>query len=377
MTRRILQIIPTLDRGGAEKQLALLATGLPRDRFDVHVCVLTRGGPWLTTLEAQQIPVTAVHKHHKLDPAAYWRLKRIIQQLQPALVHTWIFAANSYGRQAAFQAGVRRVVAGERCVDLWKAWYELAIDRYLARRTDRIVTNSSGVREFYAAHGISPDKFTLIPNGIAAARTDGPHGGAPSPADATGQLRAELGVPDGARLIGAVGRLWPQKRYKDLIWAIHLLDEARGDTHLLIVGEGPERMRLERYARLVQIDHLVHFLGERDDVPRLLPSFECLWLGSGYEGQSNAILEAMAAGLPVVATDIPGNRDLIVPTETGYLVPVGDRTAFARWTNLLLDDRELAARLGAAGRKRILQEFSVDKMVQRHVALYDELLENG
>lgn len=374
MTRRILQIIPTLDRGGAEKQLVLLATGLPRDRFDVHVCLLTRGGPWLTALQTHDIPVMQVDKRHKIDPPAYFRLKRILQHLKPDLVHTWIFAANCYGRQAAFQTGVRRVVAGERCVDSWKAWHELAIDRYLARKTDRIATNSSGVVDFYIQHGIPAEKFTVIPNGIDPDPTSpwnrpGSTGATPRPT-----LRDELKIDDRSHLIGVVGRLWPQKRHKDLIWALNVLQEARGDTHLVIVGDGPERARLERYARLVHVDHLVHFLGERDDVPQLLPQFDCLWLASGYEGQSNAILEAMSAERPVVVTDIPGNRDLVVPKQTGFLVPVGDRTAFARWTNLLLDDRDLAARLGRAGRQRILQEFSVDKMVQRHVSLYDELL---
>ena len=101
---------------------------------------------------------------------------------------------------------------------------------------------------------------------------------------------------------------------------------------------------------------------------------DCLWLGSGYEGQSNAILEGMANGLPVVATDIPGNRELVVDQETGFLVAVGDRAGFARWTQRLLQDRPLADRLGRAGQQRVRAEFSVDQMVQRHTELYEELL---
>ena len=362
---RVLQIIPTLDRCGAEKQLMLLATGLPRERFDVHVCALTRGGPLEQPLRQAGIPVTIIGKSWKLDPLAYGRLKRRIVQLQPDIVHTWIFAANAYGRWAARKAGVKHLVAGERCVDQWKQWHELAVDKYLAKGTERIVTNSSGVRDFYAQHGLPAEKFVIIPNGVEPLT--------PPVSKSRDQLLAELGLPADARLIAAVNRLWPQKRVKDLIWAADLLKIVYPNAHLLIVGEGPQRWRLERYRDQCEIQDCVHFLGQRDDVASLLPHCECLWLGSGYEGQSNAILEAMSAGLPVIATDIPGNRDLVVPNETGYLVPVGDRAAFARWSNVLLNDPELGRRLGAAGRQRVLTEFSVEKMVARHAALYEEL----
>lgn len=364
---RILFIIPTLDRCGAEKQLTLLATGLPRDRFDVRVCALTRGGPLSEPLQAAGIPLTVIGKRLKIDPLAYWRLRRHIRQVAPDIVHTWIFAANAYGRWAAFSAGVRHVLAGERCVDPWKRAHELALDRYLARRTQRIVTNSTGVREFYVRHGIPGDKFEIIPNGIvpfvSAAALD------------RESLLNELGLAPGVRLIAAVNRLWPQKRIKDLIWAADLLKVIRDDVHLLIIGDGPQRWRLERFRDQCEIADRVHFLGERSDVPRFLPHLDCLWLGSEYEGQSNALMEAMAAGLPVVASDIPGNRDLVVHGTTGFLVPVGDRAGFARWTNTLLEDEALARRLGQAGRERMRTEFSVERMIQRHVALYERMLQ--
>ncbi len=365
MTNRILLIIPTLDRCGAEKQLSLLACGLPRNRFDVHVCVLTRDGPLRADLDAAGVPVQLIGKSWKIDPPAYWRLQRAIRQLKPDLVHTWIFAANAYGRQAAFQAGIKHVLAGERCVDPWKRWHELAIDRYLARRTQRLVTNSRGVVDFYARHGIPAEKFVVIPNAVAPA--------VPSPTPRS-ELLAELRLPPDARLIAAVNRLWPQKRVKDLIWAADLLKVARDDTYLLIIGDGPQRWRLERFRDQVQIADRVHFLGERDDVPRLMPHFDCLWLGSQYEGQSNAVLEAMAAGVPVVATDIPGNRDLVVDGETGFLVPVGDRAGFAQSTIRLLDEAETAGRFRQAAVQRIQNDFSVEKMVQRHVTLYEQVL---
>ncbi len=364
-TQRILHIIPSLDRSGAEKQLVLLAGGLAREEFDVHVVALTRGGPLEEDLRRQGIPVTVIGKRWKLDPMAYGRLEHHIRRLQPDLVQTWLFAGNAYGRTAALRAGVRRLVASERSVDPWKAWHQFRIDRFLAPRTQAIVVNSAAVRDFYVGHGLPSDKFVVIPNGVPPA--------APS-SSSREQLLAELQLPADCRLIGAIGRLWPQKRMQDVIFALDLVRVLRKDMHLLVIGDGPQRAQLERFARLVTCHEHVHFLGVRHDVPRLLPHFDLLWHASGYEGLPNAIMEAMAAEVPVVATDIPGNRDLVVSGETGYLTPLGDRAALGRYAAKLLDDAQLRQRLGSAGRQRI-EQFSVPRMVERYAALYRELLE--
>jgi glycosyltransferase involved in cell wall biosynthesis len=370
VSKRILHIIPTLDPHGSEKQLTLLASHLPRDRFDVHVCALTRGGPFEESLAKADIPVTVLHKRWKVDPGAWWRLKRHIARLRPDLVHTWLFAANCYGRTAARQAGVRRLAASERCVDRWKMWHELAIDRRLAASTDRIVANSSAVRDFYVSRGIAADKFVVIANGIPPAE-QGAEPRSPGHAD----LLAELNLPAGLRLIATVGRLSPQKRVKELIWGMHQLSKLFDNVYLLVIGDGPLRSALERYARLTGVEDRVRFLGTRLDVARLMAHAEVFWLASGYEGQSNAIMEAMAAGVPVVACDIPANRELVVPGQTGFLVRPSSRNAFARHTLPILEDAELARRFGAAGRARMLSEFTVERMVERHAALYGELLD--
>ncbi|MEX2112236.1 MAG: glycosyltransferase [Pirellulales bacterium] len=362
---RILHIIPTLDRSGAEKQLVLLAQGLPREEFEVHVCALSRLGPLAAGLQQAGIPVACVNKQWKFDPPAWWRLRNHIRALRPDLVQTWLFAANAYGRTAARWAGVNHLVASERCVDEWKGWHELAVDRWLVRHTDAIVVNSQGVQAFYAQQGIPPAKLRLIYNGIA-----------PTPASTTSRdaLLSELELPPASRLIGAVGRLWPQKRLKDLIWATDLLHVIRDDVHLLVIGDGPQREALERYARQCHVAEHVHFLGLRHDVPRLMPHFDLLWLASSFEGLPNVVMEAMAAGVPVVASDIPGNRELVVSAETGYLVPLGDRAAYARFAHKILENPALRLQLAAAARQRIAREFTVEAMVAGHAALYRELL---
>ncbi|WP_168565973.1 glycosyltransferase family 4 protein [Crateriforma spongiae] len=361
---RVALIIPTMDRGGAEKQLCLLASGLDRDAFDVHVFLLTRGGPRLADLQYAGIPVTLIGKRFKADPTALWRLKKTLQEFRPDVAHTWIFAANSFGRAAAILAGVPSVVASERCVDPWKGWRHLAIDRALAKRSDAITTNSQGVVDFYAGHGIDANKFVVIPNGIPPRHVDD--------IDRDEALN-RLGIDPNRRIILAVGRLWPQKRYRDLIWAAELVATVREDTTLVIIGDGPQRGELLRHRDAVTRPDRVWFAGQRDDVAQLLPHADVFWIASEYEGQSNAVIEAMQAGVPVVASNIPGNVDLVVHGETGWLVKLGDTADFARQTLALLDDSQEAERLGAAGRQRIEQEFTVESMVRRHADLYRRL----
>jgi len=365
MKKRILQLIPTLDRGGAEKQLCLLAAGLPRDEFDVQVCVLTRSGPLAAQLAADGVPFRVIKKRWKLDPFSFCRLKKHFARVRPHLVHCWMFAANSYGWAAAWVCGIKNVILSQRCVDPWKSPLQLAIDRALAQRSPVVVVNSEGVRDFYVAHGTPPERIRVIPNGVSPPTTS---------RLTRRQLLRELKLPEDAKLIGLIGRLWPQKRVQDAIWATDLLKVIRDDVHLLVIGDGPERARLLRFREQVRIADKVHFLGERGDVPQLLPHLDLLWSSSGYEGQSNVILEAMAAGVPVVATDVAGTRELIVHGETGYLVPVGDRAALAGYAERLLNDRRLAMQLADAAKKRAFQLFSVEKMVSRYVELYRELL---
>lgn len=365
MKPRILHIVPSLDRAGAEKQLALLVTHLPREEFDVQVCALTRGGELASDLKQAGIPLTILGKRWKADPTCYWKLRKLIAQLKPDIVHTWMFTPGVYGRVAGRQLGVPRLIHSERCADQWKSNWQWAFDRRLAASTDRIVANSTGVRDFGVEHGIPAEKFVVIPNGIDPA----------PPSNVTkAELLQELGLPPGVPLIGAVGRLWPQKRVRDLIWAMELLHIIRPDAHLLIIGEGPERHALERYVRTIEGTSYMHFLGHRSDVPRILPHLDLFWQGSGYEGMPNAVMEAMAAGVPVIATDIPGTRDLVVHGETGFLYPIRGRKEFCKKSDELLADLPTARRLGAAGQARILKQFPLAPMIESHAQLYREVL---
>jgi len=361
---KILHVIPTLDRSGAEKQLTLLATGLDPYRFEVHVCALTRGGPYRRELARAGIPVTVLSKAMKFDVRTYWRLVRLMRHGHYHIVHTWLFAANSLGRVCARRARVPVVVAGERCVDVWKARWQLAVDRRLARWTDAVVANSAGVRDFYVQQGIPADLLEVVPNGIAS-----------TPPDAVdvAAVRAELGIPPDAFVVCSVGRLWRQKRMRDVAFAVGILCEVTPRVHGLIIGEGPRRPVIEHFIQGTALGGRVRLLGHRADAVRLVQASDVVVSASAFEGLPNAVLEAMRCARPVVATGIPGTREVVVHGVTGLLGQPDSPVALARALFRLYEHPDLARRMGHAGQQRVQQHFTVEQMVQRYADLYRRL----
>ena len=364
---RVLLLIPTLDRSGAEKQLTLLASGLKRDfsnEFEVEVACLTRGGPYQAELEAAGVSVTVFGKRFRFDPFALRRLKKLVREKQPDILHTWLFAANSYGRLVAGKEGVPgpNVVVSERCVDTWKAGWQLWLDRKQIPRTARMIGNSQAVVDFYRELGMTDEKLVVIRNGI-----DLPE--APSQETLTA-LRQDLGIEASSKVLAFVGRLAPQKRLKDLLWSFELVCSHDLDVHFVIAGDGPQRNELEQFAKQIRVADRVTFTGHRDDAASILALCDIFWLASDFEGQSNSLMEAMAAARPVIVSDIAPNRELVSHEETGLVVPVTDRAEFAKAAVRLLEDEELAMQLGSAARDRMVTEFSIRQMVESHVELY-------
>lgn len=364
--RRILHIIPTLDQSGAEKQLALTALHLPREKYDVRVIAVTRGGHYEKVLHDAGVDVRVIGKRFKWDPMTLYRLYAMIKEFQPDIVQTWLFAGNAYGRVAAHWAKVPHIIASERCVDEWKSGYHFLIDRFLMRWTDRIVVNAEGIRRFYVRQGLTDQSITTIPNAIE-----------PKPIDnsPTTKIRESLGVPLEVPLVGFIGRLWPQKRVQDLIWATDILRMSGWNFRVVIVGDGPRRVALKRFADALEIMPIVHFVGHRNDVPEIMRALDMLVLPSKFEGLPNVALEAMMAGKPVVGTRIAGTDEVVVDGETGILVPPQQPLELARAIRSILADPALGKRMGAAGRDRVLSHFSIEGMIAKYERLYDEILQ--
>jgi glycosyltransferase involved in cell wall biosynthesis len=358
---KVLYVIPDLGYGSPARQLTLLAPRLPRDRFEPHVCVLGRPGPFGRVLQDAEVPVEVLHWVRLVDLAPLWQLRRRLKSLQPDMIHTWgplalravgLVRAGRVGRlgvSAAGQGPRRKEKAGAA---LW--------DSRLLRRAAWVAVSNPAEEGRCRRLGVAPDRIVSVPLGVAANEcspgTDRPSG---------------LDLPPQARLLVCVGPLLPHKGFRDAIWAFDILKYLYDDVQLLLIGDGPHRARLHQFAANIQALDRVHFLGQQADASAWLAAAHVVWMPSLSEGGCNVALEAMAAGRPVVASNLPGLAALVDEGRTGFLVPPGDKVALARQTRRLFDDDALRLRLAEAGRQRALEQFSVEAMVQRFVGLYD------
>ncbi len=359
-----MHIIDSLDRTGLATQLLVLSQGLLQRGFDVHVVALGGRGALADEFTAAGVPATELDRRWAFDPIALGRLQRLVKRLRPDVVHTWNAASGIYGRIAARITRVPQVIVGQHRIEPWPDGAKWLLEQRLARHTQRYVASSAHVRDWCVQQGLAPEKFVVIPPGVPPA---------PVSNVSREELLRELRLPADARLIGVVGRLVPEKRVKDLIWAADLLRVLHDNLRLLVIGDGPQRPQLEQYARLASdLDH-IRFLGEWDDVWRIMPHLDVLWNADEPRGHSIAILEAMSAGVPVIASDTPFNRELVIENETSYLVPLHERSGRAdraRHTDRIFTDRDLAARLAAVSLERVPMRFSLKCLVQQHVELY-------
>ena len=363
MSVGILHLVPGLQCSGMLRQLTWICQDLVNAGCRVGVASLAGDGMMAEPLRkagAQLLPI-----HPQVGRPAGWLLDldAALADFRPDVAHTWTGSANRWGRLVARRRRIPRIVASYRTVERSQPALERGLERWLARGTRTCVANSQAALEHWLQIGIPQDRTTVIPNAVDA--------GVPRSAEARQRLRRELGLPEATRLVGALGPLVPGKRLKDLLWAIDLLHAVREDTYLLVVGDGPQRWRLERFSRQMHAAERTRFLGWRAEAPAIVAGLDCLWLGSARESVPNSVLEAMAVGVPVVAADSPATRLLIEPDRSGVLVAAGHRGGIARATQQILESESLAAGLASAARDHVLRSYGRPEMLARYRELYE------
>jgi sugar transferase (PEP-CTERM/EpsH1 system associated) len=365
---KVMHIIEDLENGGAERVLVTLASGLDPQRFRPLVCCLTKKGRMAVELEARGIPVVTINKRPKLDLAMLFRLCKLMREQKIDIVHTHVFTANFWGRLAAIFANVPVLITHEHSTFTVDNRFRRWIENVLIRRTNRVITVSENLRRRLVSEGrLPPNVVVTIHNGLHLQ---------PQSSDEAkrAQLRRELGLEKFDHVIGTVGRLEPRKNYPLLLEAIAMLLARHPRAALLMIGSGPEKEKLQQQAHNLGISGQVVFTGYRSDISGLLGLMSTFCLSSTTEGISMAILEAMAAGVPVVATQVGGNVEIIPDRQHGILVPSGDVAALANALSETLSNQDAAIKMAKHGQARICEFFSEQHMIQRIEALYMQCL---
>jgi len=369
---KILYIITSSGIGGAEKILYYTATGLDYDKYDISVCSLKKMGEIARALEKQGIAVYCLHMG---DRESFWgwlssiialiRLSPYIIRIRPTIIHSFLFRANILARIAGYLTGVPIIISSVRVMGGEKKYFHY-VEMITSFMVDHYITVSESVkRHIIDKSRISNEKISVIYNGVNIKSQDNAY---------EQNAKIPFKIENEDRILMTVGRLHEQKGHCYLIQAVSEVRKEFPKVKLLITGEGEEENNLKKLVKSLDLTNEVIFAGLSSDIEGIFPMAELFILPSLWEGLPNALLEAMAAGKPVVATKVGGIPEIVVHGETGILIPPRNPHALAIAIVDLLQDRLKAKDMGEAGRIRAGKRFSIYKMIEKTENLYQELL---
>ena len=378
---KIIYALPNLEAGGTERHVLHLVQRMDPARFNLSLVTVAGGGSLYETF-AERIPVTVMgdpargrrfRKSYLEQLVTLCALTRLLRERKPDILHAYLPAANVLGPVAARLAGVRKSIVSKRALANYKTDYPMLarIEPVGNRLADVILVNSDAVRrDVERTERHWEGKFRKIYNGVAPIEPWAP--------DEAMTFRRREGIPGNALVVLCVSNFYPYKGHEELVEAAACVVPAFPNVIFLLVGRDSGTMEVTRTRfRTRGIEGSVRFAGGRADVADLLRISDLFVHPSREEGFSNAILEAMAAGLPVVACDVGGNPEAVVDGETGRLVPSRNAVAIASAIAELLADPEKRKSMGEAGRLRATEQFSLDRMAGDMGSLYESLGRGG
>lgn len=355
---KIIYIITDFNLGGAQRLLLDLIKHLDLKRYDVRVVTVVRGGPLEQEFRELKVPIKIFNKKTKLGLGVLWKIYQYLKKEKPQIVHTHLFAGDSWGRVAAIFARVPIIVSTEHNINLDEGPIKRFVKRVLSYWTNKIIAVSEAVRNYsIQVDKINPKKIEVIYNGICFDKF------APKPKK-FGRMPS----------FGVVGRLEIQKGHTYLLRALNLIKDRQ--WKLWIIGEGSLRKKLENQVKELGLEERVSFLGSRHDVPELLSKIDIFVLPSLWEGLGIAVLEAAAMEKPIIASRVGGIPEIIEDKKTGLLVEPRDVKGLAEAIRSMITHEDEAREMGKRAREAVVKKFSVEKMAEAYEELYKELTSN-
>jgi sugar transferase (PEP-CTERM/EpsH1 system associated) len=375
---RVLHVLLSLEPGGLENGVVNVINGLDPARFESSVCCLKHAGEFSRRIADPSVRVHEMGWRGGNDLALPLRLAKLFRASGADIVHTRNAESFFYGFAGAKLARVPALVHSEHGRTFSDRRARFAVQRLMTRYTDAVFAVSGQLKADLVRHvGIPDSAIEVLYNGVDLGRFGRGAAAASRAEDGREAVRREWGVGADSLVIGSVGRLVAVKNYALLLRAFASAGLAGRRGHVVLAGEGAERAGLEDLSRSLGIRDSVHFLGHREDVHRLLPGMDVFVLPSVSEGMSNTLLEAMAAGVPPVASDVGGNAEIVRNGIDGRIFPSGDEPALVRELVALDASPALRAALGGAARARVQSAFDIRAMVDRYENLYERVAARG
>lgn len=366
--KTILYLSTSSGPGGAERVISNLATSLDPERYRAILCLFRPG--WIQERsESRGVRTYIIPTHGMTDWRWALQFKRLLRQEQVDVIHAHEFDANVQGAFVATLSGIPLIATVHGKNYFWEKFRRRLAYRWVSRRATMVAV-SENLKQFIVEKvGASPDRIKVVYNGV-----DAPKQCDPAEVNA---CRKELGLPENNQIVGVVGNLYPVKGHQYLIEGIPAVLQKCSNTSFVFAGRGDLETTLKEQVHRLGLEARVHFLGLRQDISRILALLDVFVLPSLSEGLSMAILEAMIAGKPVVATQVGGNPELVLDGETGFLVPPRDSQALASSVAMLLMSKQRAIQFGERGKRRAEGQFSLNSMVRTYQTLYDERLRSN
>jgi glycosyltransferase involved in cell wall biosynthesis len=357
MSLRIVLAIGELEIGGTQRQMLELAQSLDPQVFSTQVLCLSQSLAFADEFRHAGINVSVVEKRSRYDIAILPRLKKFFRQHGTQVLITFGFTADSWCRVAARMAAIPVVISSVRTSSEETSMID-RVNRALSSFADHYVINSNAIVPYLRRIRVPPEKYSIIHNGLDLSRFE-------VTSHDSHEVRRSLAIPDSSFVVGIVSRLSPEKNVESFLRLAKDFASSCRDAVFVVVGEGPEEGRLHSLATELNLDANVRWLGGRKDVPRLLRAFDLAMLTSQREGLSNTLLEYLAAGLPVIASNVGGNGEIIQHGRTGFLYPADEPSQALDWMRKLHREPELRKQVAAAASRDVVDRFGVGQLAAK------------